>query len=184
MGDIILTGFWLIASALGIVLGLAVYGLPTIIAVVRKSPNIALIATVNLVLGGLFVPWWIALAMALWSSGRQGDVTVIQTTNVPPAPHVVLSGVAQPGAHAPVQGALPAAPSAQPPDQPLTQPAAQSATQPPPMLSPSQAGEREDGPRREQSPSSPGPGFAPPAPYSEAPSASPARQLRASDQGW
>lgn len=86
MGDIILMGFWLMVSSLGVVLGLGVYALPTIVAIVRKSPNIALVATVNLVLGGLFVPWWIALAMALWSTDRRGDVTVIQTTNIPPAP--------------------------------------------------------------------------------------------------
>lgn len=86
MGDVILMGFWLFVGSLGVTLGLAVYGLPTIVAIIRKSPNIALIATVNLVLGFLFVPWWIALAMALWSTDRRGDVTVIQTTCLPPTP--------------------------------------------------------------------------------------------------
>lgn len=125
MGDVILTGFWLIVGSLGFAVGLAVYGLPTIVAIVRKSPNLALIATVNLVLGGLFVPWWIALGMALWSSDRRGDVTVIQTTNLPPAPSAppaALPAIGQTAPAAPVQGALPAAPPVQPPMPPPAPP--------------------------------------------------------------
>lgn len=118
MGDVILTGFWLIVGSLSVALGLGVYGLPTIVAIIRKSPNIALIVTVNLVLGALVVPWWIALGMALWSTDRRSDVTVIQTTTMPPAPHAVLHTLAQSGPSAPAQGALPAAPPAQPPAQP------------------------------------------------------------------
>lgn len=162
MGGIILTGFWLVASALGIGLGLTVYGLPTIIAIWRKSPNIVLIAVVNLALGGLFVPWWIALGMALWSSERQGGVMVIQATNVPPAPYAALPAVAQSSARFPVQGALPAAPPAQP-----------SALSPP-------AGKREDSLSRQQPSSAPA-GFVPPAPYGES---SPASYRPPSDRGW
>lgn len=151
MGDVILTGFWLIMSALGITVGIGLYGLPTIIAIVRKSPNIALIAVVNLVLGGLFVPWWIALGMALWSADRRGDVTVVQTTNLPPAP----PALAQPGTSAPVQGALPASPSVQPP-----------------VLPPADRSEQDESRYPQRSSSVPGYGFAPPPPYGEsAPSA-------------
>lgn len=150
MGDVILTGFWLIVSVFGVVVGLGVYGLPTIIAVWRKSPNIALIAVVNLVLGGLFVPWWIALGMALWSADRRGDVTVVQTTNLPPAPPVAPSALAQPGTPAPVQGALPASPSVQPP-----------------VLPPAHRSEQEEPRYPQRSSSAPGYGFAPPPPYGE-----------------
>lgn len=160
MGDVILTGFWLIVSALGVTVGLGLYGLPTIIAVVRKSPNTALIAVVNLVLGGLFVPWWIALGMALWSPERRGDVTVIQATNLPIAPpagpHPPVQ--AHPSAQAPA--ALPAAPAAQPP---------------------TSMGEVEGRPSLGRQPSLARYGFGPPSPYGES---APSAHRRSSGQGW
>lgn len=149
MSDVILAGFWLIVSSLGVALGVGLYGLPTIIAIIRKSPNIALIATVNLVLGGLVVPWWIALAMALWATDRRGDVTVVQTTNVPPAPHAVLHPVVQADSYRPALSAPPAAHPAQPP-----------------TLSSSHVGERDLRPYPQQQ------RFGPISPYGEAPSAS------------
>lgn len=159
MGDVILTGFWLIVSALGITVGIGLYGLPTIIAIVRKSPNIALIATVNLVLGGLFVPWWIALGMALWSTVRRGDVTVIQTTSLPLASPAGPHPPVQAGPSVQAQAALPAAPPAQPP---------------------TQTGTPEDRPHPGQRPSPARYGFAPPSPYRDA---SPASQRPSPGQG-
>lgn len=155
MSDVIPAGFWLVVSSLGVALGVGLYGLPTIIAIVRKSPNIALIATVNLVLGGLVVPWWIALAMALWSADRRGDVTVIQTTNVPSGPPAGPHPVVQADSYRPALSAPPATHPAQPP-----------------MLS-SHAGAQEAWQYRQQRQ------FAPTSPYSDAPSAS---QRSAADQ--
>lgn len=108
MGGVILTGFWVVLGSLGVALGLGVYGLPTIVAIVRKSPNLALIATVNLVLGGLVVPWWIALGMALWSTKRRGNITVVQSTNMPLPPAVALPGETPASRYAAPQRALPA----------------------------------------------------------------------------
>lgn len=48
-------------------LSLGLYFLPTIIATVRKVPNVGSVIVVNLLLGWLLVPWVIALAMAVRS---------------------------------------------------------------------------------------------------------------------
>lgn len=155
MSDVILAGFWLIVSSLGVALGVGLYGLPTIVAIIRKSPNIVLIATVNLVLGGLVVPWWIALGMALWSADRRGDVTIIQTTSVPPAPPAGRHPIVQAGSYRPALSAPPA-----------TRPA------PPPTVS-----SHVDGRAIRQN--SQQPRFAPTSPYGDAPSAA---QWPAADQ--
>lgn len=91
MGELIITVFWLVAAILGGALGLAVYALPTIIAIVRKRSDIALIAAVNLVGFWLFtIGWWAALVMALLPENRRGgDVTVIQQTTTPAVPMAV-----------------------------------------------------------------------------------------------
>jgi hypothetical protein len=47
------------------VVGFLVYFIPTIIAVIRKHPNIAAIMAVNLLLGWICVGWVVALVWAL-----------------------------------------------------------------------------------------------------------------------
>lgn len=47
------------------IVGFLVYFIPTIIAVIRKHPNIAAIMTVNLLLGWVCVGWIVALVWAL-----------------------------------------------------------------------------------------------------------------------
>lgn len=49
-------------------IGLALYVLPTIIAVMRGHPNIAPIAIVNILLGWSFIAWVVSLAWAFSNS--------------------------------------------------------------------------------------------------------------------
>lgn len=48
-------------------LGVALWLMPIVIAVMRKHPNLAAIVVIDLLLGWLFVGWVVALAMALTS---------------------------------------------------------------------------------------------------------------------
>lgn len=49
-------------------IGLPLYMTPTIVAFVRKVPNVGSILVINLLLGWSFVGWVVALAMAARSS--------------------------------------------------------------------------------------------------------------------
>ena len=46
---------------------LAFYMIPTIIAVIRKVPNIGSVVVINLLLGWTFIGWVVALAMSVRS---------------------------------------------------------------------------------------------------------------------
>jgi hypothetical protein len=53
------------ASAGGVVLvALALYFIPSIVAAVRKVPNLGSVVVINLFLGWTFIGWVVALAMA------------------------------------------------------------------------------------------------------------------------
>lgn len=65
-GWIILIVFWF-----------AVYMVPTIVAVIRKVPNMGSVVVINLLLGWTLVGWVVALAMAV----RSGNGTVVNVIN-------------------------------------------------------------------------------------------------------
>ena len=70
IGNIVFTIFMVLVIAGGI----AAYLIPTIIAVMRKVPNVGSVAVINILLGWLMIGWVVALAMA------------VRTAPVPP-PH-------------------------------------------------------------------------------------------------
>jgi hypothetical protein len=57
-----------------VVIFIAIYLTPSIIAVVRKMPNVGSIVVVNVLLGWTVIGWVIALAMALGSSAPRGVI--------------------------------------------------------------------------------------------------------------
>jgi hypothetical protein len=56
---------WSPFGFIGGLIGLAIYFLPTIIAVVRKKSNLLLIVLLNILLGWTVVGWVVALVLAL-----------------------------------------------------------------------------------------------------------------------
>lgn len=118
MSGVLLTGFWLITTSLAAVAGLAVYAAPTIVAFVRRAPDTALIAVINIVFGWTAIAWVIALVLAFRShEGRAAQVTVIQNaaaaappTAPPAAPPAGPPGGPPGGVVQPLPVALPVAP--------------------------------------------------------------------------
>lgn len=88
-GEIFLTAFGVIVTVGSVVLGLGAYLVPTIVALVRKAPNTASIAAINVLLGWSLIGWVVSLAMALRSTtpNNSGPVTVIQNASPPPPPY-------------------------------------------------------------------------------------------------
>ena len=58
-------GLGLVLKLLGVVVGLALYFLPTIIAMTRHTTKVLLVALVNLLLGWSLIGWVAALVMAV-----------------------------------------------------------------------------------------------------------------------
>ena len=89
----LLTVLWVLMVIAGALLGLAFYLIPTIIALVRRAPNTASIAAINVLLGWSLIGWAVALAMALRDPARNpsnGPVTVVQNAAppvLPPGPY-------------------------------------------------------------------------------------------------
>jgi hypothetical protein len=65
-------------NAFGVILLVALYFLPTIIAAVRKHPSTGSIAVINFFFGWTVIGWILALAKAA-GNARRGDVIVQQT---------------------------------------------------------------------------------------------------------
>lgn len=88
-GEIFLTVFGVVLTVGSIVLGLGVYLVPTIVALVRKAPNTASIAAINVLLGWSLIGWVVSLAMALRSTtpNNSGPVTVNQFVSGPTPPY-------------------------------------------------------------------------------------------------
>jgi hypothetical protein len=84
-----------------VLLFLPLYFLPTIIAVVRKAPNLVAVILVNLLFGWSFIGWIVALVMSLRST---------------PKPQIVQSFGTQPGPSPQSGGSTPAWPPAPPPE--------------------------------------------------------------------
>ena len=75
---------------MGIILILALYFVPTIIAASRHLPNIGSVAVINVFLGWTFVGWIVALAMACGSGEPRGtNVNVINNPTYPALPRVL-----------------------------------------------------------------------------------------------
>ncbi|MDO5619423.1 superinfection immunity protein [Kocuria sp.] len=69
---------------IGFVVGGLLYLLPSIIAFIRKAPNIGSIVVINVLLGWILVGWVVALAMAF--SSRQEPQVIIQNGPYPGTP--------------------------------------------------------------------------------------------------
>jgi len=67
------------------ILGLALYFVPTIVAIVRKVPNVGSVIIINFFLGWTLIGWIIALAMAAGSTQPRVSVNLSQT-GIPPIP--------------------------------------------------------------------------------------------------
>lgn len=62
----------LLMAFLGIAMGIGLYMLPTIIAIIRQSHQTLLILILNVLFGWTVIGWFILLAMSLFSS-RQSE---------------------------------------------------------------------------------------------------------------
>jgi Superinfection immunity protein len=60
-----------------------IYFIPTIIAVVRRLPNLVAVVLVNVLLGWSFIGWIVALVMSLRPAPR---VHIVQNLYIQPAP--------------------------------------------------------------------------------------------------
>ncbi len=52
------------------IIGLALYFLPTFVAVNRRVPNVGSVVVINIFLGWSFIGWVVAMAMAVRSRAR------------------------------------------------------------------------------------------------------------------
>jgi hypothetical protein len=89
------------AVAIFFLFGLALYLIPTIVAVIRKVPNMGSVVVINVFLGWSLVGWVVALAMAARSQPQQTQVQVF-TQGPPPQPGSQGPGYGPPGAPPPV----------------------------------------------------------------------------------
>ena len=78
----------IVALLFGLTIFALMYYIPTIVAVIRKVPNIGSVAVINTLLGWTLVGWVVALAMATRSAERQHVVIVNQRGG---PPHVMGS---------------------------------------------------------------------------------------------
>lgn len=58
-------------TLLAIVFWLVLYMLPTILAAIRRKPDIGMIAFMNALSGWTVLGWFVALVMALWKVDRE-----------------------------------------------------------------------------------------------------------------
>jgi hypothetical protein len=72
-----------------VLLFLPLYFLPTIIALVRKPPNLVAVIVVNVFFGWSFIGWIVALVMSLRSAR---EPQVVQNLSTQPAPSVQSDG--------------------------------------------------------------------------------------------
>jgi hypothetical protein len=73
-----------IGGVFAMLLLLAAYFLPTLVAAARSVPNLGSVAVVNVFLGWTFVGWVVALAMACRSRPQGIRITNLQTHQIPP----------------------------------------------------------------------------------------------------
>jgi Superinfection immunity protein len=69
-----------------LLLGLAIYFLPWLVAMARKTPRAPAIFVLNLLLGWTFVGWVVALVWALAEMPQAVPQSITVNTNMPPAP--------------------------------------------------------------------------------------------------
>lgn len=77
------------ATAGAVIVALALYFIPTIIAMVRKVPNVGSVIVINLLLGWTIIGWIVALAMAAGSTQPRVALQVTPTAGsaaVPSSP--------------------------------------------------------------------------------------------------
>jgi hypothetical protein len=84
------------AAAIFFLFGLGLYLIPTIIAAIRKVPNLGSVVVINLFLGWTLVGWVVALAMAARSQPQAAQVQVF--TQGPPPGYSPQQSYGQPGA--------------------------------------------------------------------------------------
>jgi len=74
-----------------LIIGVAAYFLPTIVAIMRKVPNVGSVIVLNMLLGWTFVGWVISMAMACRSQPSPAQVSDFHqyppTGHGPPAHH-------------------------------------------------------------------------------------------------
>jgi hypothetical protein len=87
-----------VVAVVVIVIGIAIYMLPTIVGATRKVVNIGSVFAINLFLGWTLVGWVVALAMALRTNPPHAYPQMWQGQM---APGVAPQGVPQPGVLAP-----------------------------------------------------------------------------------
>jgi hypothetical protein len=74
-------------TALYVLLGLALYLLPTIIGIVRRDKaNVWQVAIINVAFGWTFVGWVIALIMSASNKGHNPSLVVTQHTTINATP--------------------------------------------------------------------------------------------------
>lgn len=77
-------------AAVGIMLLLLIsalmYFIPTIVAGIRKVPNIGSVIVINLFLGWTLIGWVVALAMAARSQPPQMGQVIVNPGSAPPPP--------------------------------------------------------------------------------------------------
>ncbi len=77
-----------------IVLALAIYFAPAIIAAMRRHRSGMAIFLVNLLLGWTVIGWFVALIWAFANSGNNSQSVVVQTTVVNQAPNAAPTPIA------------------------------------------------------------------------------------------
>lgn len=80
------------------ILALGVYLIPSVIAIMRKVPNVGSVVIINVLLGWILIGWVVALAMAFRSRATPTQV-VVQNS---PAPQAAPAPPAAPTGHPPV----------------------------------------------------------------------------------
>jgi hypothetical protein len=78
-----LAGFYF--TSLVVVIVIAAYLLPTLVACLRHAPDITAVIVVNLALGWTVLGWWLALALAL-RKAEPPVVNVFNQVNTPASP--------------------------------------------------------------------------------------------------
>jgi Superinfection immunity protein len=74
-------------AALGLVILVGMYFVPTIVAVIRKVPNIGSVIVINLFLGWSVIGWIVALAMAARSVPQPPQIIIQQSQGEWPHGH-------------------------------------------------------------------------------------------------
>jgi len=83
-----------------VIFGIAVYFIPTIVAAIRKVPNIGSIIVINVFLGWSLIGWVVALAMAARTTPPPPQQVIVQQPPpryIPPPAPPTQGGPAAPG---------------------------------------------------------------------------------------